>query len=62
MRKEVSITIEEDLLRWVDYQAKSVEYRSKSHVIEVAISQLREKSFNESVQNVGDANLKTYKL
>ena len=59
MRKEVSITIEEDLLRWVDYQAKSVEYSSKSHVIEVAISQLREKSYNESVQNIGAANLKS---
>ena len=47
------------LIKWVDLQAKSVEYSSRSHVIEVAISKLREREFNESVHNVGAANLKT---
>ena len=50
MKKKVSITIEEDLLKWVDEQTKSVEYSSRSHVIEVAISRLKN-SDKASVQN-----------
>ena len=49
MKKKISITIEEDLLKWVDEQTKSVEFSSRSHVIEVAISKLRD-SNKASVQ------------
>ena len=49
MKKKISITIEEDLLKWVDEQTKSVEFSSRSHVIEVAISKLRD-SDKASVQ------------
>ena len=49
MKKKISITIEEDLFKWVDEQTISVEFSSRSHVIEVAISKLRD-SDKASVQ------------
>ena len=49
MKKKISITIEENLLKWVDEQTISVEFSSRSHVIEVAISKLRD-SDKASVQ------------
>ena len=42
MRAKLSISIERELLDWVDKQAETLEFRSRSHVIEVAIAKLRE--------------------
>lgn len=38
MKKKISITIDEKLLEGVDKLAEGVEYSSRSHVIEVAVS------------------------
>ena len=42
MKKKISITIDESLLEWVDSQAETVEFSSRSHVFEVAIARLKE--------------------
>jgi len=40
MKKKISISIDEKLLDGVDKLAEGVEYSSRSHVIEVAVSKL----------------------
>lgn len=42
MKKRISITLDEDLLKWVDEKAESVEFSSRSHVIEVAVARMKE--------------------
>ena len=44
LKKRLSITIEEDLIKWMDNEVKKVEYRNRSHLIEVAVSRLKEKN------------------
>lgn len=43
VKKKISITIESDLLEWIDNLVNKVEYRSRSHVFEIAVSKLKEK-------------------
>lgn len=42
MKKKISITIDETLLKWVDKKVNTVEYSSRSHLIEVAVTKLKE--------------------
>ncbi|HLD43751.1 MAG TPA: ribbon-helix-helix protein, CopG family [Candidatus Nanoarchaeia archaeon] len=44
MKKPISATIEEDLIRWIERETKGQRYRNKSHLIEVALEQLRKES------------------
>jgi Arc/MetJ-type ribon-helix-helix transcriptional regulator len=42
MKKPISATIEEDLVIWVDKEIKDKrKYRNKSHLIEIALENLR---------------------
>ena len=42
MKKPISATIEEDLILWIAKQCKDrTKYRNKSHLIEIALEQLR---------------------
>ena len=43
LKKRLSITLEEDLIKWMDKEVKKVEYRNRSHLIEVAVTRLKEK-------------------
>jgi hypothetical protein len=45
MKKPISATIEESLIKWMDSELKdTLTYRNKSHLIEVALLGLKEKS------------------
>lgn len=42
MKRTVSATIDEELIKWINQQCRnSTRYRNKSHLIEVAIEKLR---------------------
>ncbi len=42
MKKPISATIEEDLIKWIDKEASdNTRYRNKSHLIEIALENLR---------------------
>ena len=42
MKKPISATIEEDLIKWIDSELKDrTKYRNKSHLIEVALDRLK---------------------
>jgi Arc/MetJ-type ribon-helix-helix transcriptional regulator len=43
MKKTVSATIDKDLIEWIEKQVDTGKYRNKSHVIEYAIRELRQK-------------------
>lgn len=42
MKSRITITVDKELVDWADEQAKTLEFRSRSHVIEVAITRLKE--------------------
>ncbi|MBW2993713.1 hypothetical protein KY317_04020 [Candidatus Woesearchaeota archaeon] len=45
MKKPISATIEEDLIRWIAKEIKDKKkYRNKSHLIEIALEMLRKES------------------
>ena len=42
MKKPISATIDEELIKWIEKEAENKEkYRNKSHLIEVALQMLR---------------------
>ncbi len=42
MKKPISATIEEDLIRWIEKEIKDKKkYRNKSHLIEIALELLK---------------------
>ncbi len=42
MKKPISATIDEDLIHWIEKELRNSEkYRNKSHLIEVALSHLK---------------------
>lgn len=43
-KTKLSITIDEDLIRWLDLQIKKKKFASRSHGFEYAVSQLKENS------------------
>jgi len=48
MKKPISATIEEDLISWIDKEIKDKrKYRNKSHLIEIALENLRKEGKKE---------------
>jgi metal-responsive CopG/Arc/MetJ family transcriptional regulator len=43
-KAKLSITVDEELLKWLDLQIKKKRFANRSHGFEFAISQLRDKS------------------
>lgn len=42
MKKPISATIEEKLIKWIEEECKdTTKYRNKSHLIEIAIGKLK---------------------
>lgn len=42
MKKNISITLEETLLAWIDKQLEKARFRNRSHLIEYALVQFKE--------------------
>ena len=43
MKKAISATIDEELIKWIDEQTKATPmFRNKSHLIETALQKLKE--------------------
>lgn len=43
MKKTISATIDDTLIKWIDEQLKNTaKFRNKSHLIEIAITQYKE--------------------
>ncbi len=49
MKKPISATIDENLIRWMEAKLKDkIRYRNKSHLIEIALTILKEKEDSPS--------------
>jgi Arc/MetJ-type ribon-helix-helix transcriptional regulator len=42
MKKSISVTIEKNLVGWIDDQVKTQRFRNRSHLVEVALLRFRE--------------------
>lgn len=42
MKKNISVTIEEKLLEWIDKQVEKARFRNRSHLVELALEKFRE--------------------
>jgi metal-responsive CopG/Arc/MetJ family transcriptional regulator len=47
VKKRIAVTVSEDLLKWVDRKIKDTIYANRSHAIEHALTQLRERDQKE---------------
>lgn len=48
MKKPISATIEEDLIKWINSELRNkTKYRNKSHLIEVALEMLKKSKNKE---------------
>lgn len=46
MKKPISATIDEEMIKWIDSEiADKTRYRNKSHLIEIALEKLRKELF-----------------
>jgi Arc/MetJ-type ribon-helix-helix transcriptional regulator len=44
MKQTISATIDSDLSKWIDQQILNRKYRNKSHLIELALLEFKEKT------------------
>jgi Arc/MetJ-type ribon-helix-helix transcriptional regulator len=42
MKKSLSVTIEEELIKWIDEQVKTQRFRNRSHLVELALIKFKE--------------------
>jgi Arc/MetJ-type ribon-helix-helix transcriptional regulator len=42
MKQSISVTIEKDLVNWIDSQVRTQKFRNRSHLVEVALMKFRE--------------------
>jgi Arc/MetJ-type ribon-helix-helix transcriptional regulator len=43
MKENISVSLEKDLITWLDKQAETGRFRNRSHVIEYAINELKKR-------------------
>ena len=43
VKKRLQVTVREDIVKWVDQQVEKLRFASRSHAIEYALLQLKEK-------------------
>ncbi len=44
MKEKMSVTVEKELIKWVDSEVKTQKYRNRSHAVEVALMKLRQEA------------------
>jgi len=42
MKQSISVTVEKELVDWIDQQVKTQKFRNRSHLVEVALIKFRE--------------------
>jgi Arc/MetJ-type ribon-helix-helix transcriptional regulator len=47
MKQSVSVTLEKELIEWIDKQLETQKYRNRSHLVEVALMRFRESEKKE---------------
>ncbi len=47
MKQSISITVEKDLVDWIDRQVGTQKYRNRSHLVELALIRFKENEKKE---------------
>lgn len=42
MKKSISVTVESNLVKWIDEQVKTQKFRNRSHLVEVSLMKFKE--------------------
>jgi Arc/MetJ-type ribon-helix-helix transcriptional regulator len=42
MKQSISVTVEKNLVEWVDAQVKTQKFRNRSHLVEVALMRMKD--------------------
>jgi Arc/MetJ-type ribon-helix-helix transcriptional regulator len=48
MKQSISVTLEKELIEWIDKQLATLRYRNRSHLVEVAITKFREAEMRQT--------------
>jgi Arc/MetJ-type ribon-helix-helix transcriptional regulator len=48
MKQSISVTVERDLVEWIDKQVQTQKYRNRSHLVELALVMFRKKDAGAS--------------
>ena len=43
MKQSISVTVEKEIVEWIDKQVKTQRFRNRSHLVEVALMRFRER-------------------
>jgi Arc/MetJ-type ribon-helix-helix transcriptional regulator len=47
MKQSISVTVEKDLVEWIDRQVETQKYRNRSHLVELALRRFKENEKKE---------------
>jgi len=47
MKQIISVTVEKELVEWIDQKVKTQRFRNRSHLVEVALMRFREQEKKE---------------
>lgn len=47
MKQSISVTVEKDLVEWIDRQVKTQRFRNRSHAVEFALMRFRQQEKKE---------------
>ena len=47
MKQSISVTVEKELVEWIDQKVKTQRFRNRSHLVEVALMRFREQEKKE---------------
>jgi Arc/MetJ-type ribon-helix-helix transcriptional regulator len=42
MKQSISVTVEKELVEWIDKQVETMKFRNRSHLVEMALMKFRE--------------------
>jgi len=42
MKQSISVTVEKDIVKWIDEQVKTQKFRNRSHLVEVSLMKFKE--------------------
>jgi len=47
MKQSISVTVEKELVEWIDKQVETQQFRNRSHLVEVALMKFKEQKKKE---------------
>ena len=47
MKQSISVTVEKEIVEWMDQKVKTQRFRNRSHLVEVALMRFREQEKKE---------------